>query len=86
MRIVEHVAGAQHRVDGVLLGETEELAHGVEARPAELRPVGLVERREAPAEVPVRGVKQLERHVVVSRFLHRSAKSTSRMRSETGVE
>ena len=64
-RLVEEVARAEDGVDGAAVGQVQNAAHDLEARPGQAQLLVRPERGKAPAQVPVGGVQQRQRHVVL---------------------
>ena len=64
-RLIEEVARAEDGVDGAAVGQVQNAAHDLEARPGQAQLLVGPERGEAAAQVPVGGVQQRQRHVVV---------------------
>ena len=64
-RLIEEVARAEDGVDGAAVGQVQDAAHDLEARTTQAQLLDRPERGEAAAQVPVGGVQQRQRHVVL---------------------
>ena len=63
--LIEQVAGAEHGVDVVALGEIEDTANGIEAGSRQAQLLVMLKGGKAPAQVPVGGVQKRQRQVVL---------------------
>ena len=66
LRFVEQVSRAQHRVHVAAFRHVQYPRHHLQPRPGEALLLFALESREAPAEMPVRGVQQGQGHVTLS--------------------
>ena len=64
-RLIEEIARAEDGVDGAAVGQVQNAAHDLETRPGQAQLLIRPERGEAAAQVPVGGVQQRQRHVVL---------------------
>ena len=67
--MVEQISRAKHGIDVAAFGEVEDAPHGIEAGAGEAQFLLGAERGEAPAQVPVCGVQQGQRHIVLLSML-----------------
>ena len=70
-RLIEQVARAEHGIDGAAVGQVQNAADDVKAGSGQPQFLFGAERGEAAAEVPVGGVQQRQRHVVLLHVLLR---------------